>query len=186
MDTEEVEIESHRPLFDAFELADEALPTIDALLAAMQPQREQMRRRAAWGFSSVTALAEAIQTGRDLSYRTAHRVVARAVLLAVEQGRDATGIDSRLLDVAAQEMIGRSLGMRDAEIANSLDPDRFVHQHAVIGGAAPAEVRRMLSQRRKTLETDSEAVKARERAIAAGNDRLREAVARIASQQDAG
>ena len=186
MDTEEVEIESHLPLFDAFALADEALPTIDALLAAMQPAREQMRRRAAWGFSSVTALAEAIQTRQDLSYRTAHRVVARAVLLAVEQGRNATGIDGRLLDAAAQEMIGRPLAMSDTDIAQCLDPDHFIHQHAVTGGTAPAEVRRMAGERHKTLERDSQSVSAHERAIAAGQERLRDAVARIASQQDAG
>jgi argininosuccinate lyase len=179
MDTEEVEIEAHLPLFDAFKLADEALPTIDALLAAMQPDRAHLRRRAAWGFSSVTALAEAIQTARDLSYRTAHRIVARAVLLAVEQGRDATGIDARLVDAAANEMLGRPLGLTSDEIAQCLDPDRFIHQHAVTGGAAPAEVRRMAAERMTALEADQRSVDARRQAIAAGNQRLRAAVAEL-------
>ena len=107
---EEVEIETYQPLFDAFELTERGrCRRSTRCVAAMQPNRELMRRRAAWGFSSVTALAEAIQAKTDLSYRTAHRVVARAVLLAVERGRDATGIDAALLDQAAQEMIGRPL-----------------------------------------------------------------------------
>jgi len=179
MDTEEVEIEAHLPLFDAFSLADEALPTIDALIAAMQVDRACLRRRAAWGFSSVTALAEAIQTSRDLSYRTAHRVVARAVLLAVEQGRDATGIDAALVDAASQEMLGRPLHLTDADIRKCLDPDGFIHAHAVTGGAAPAEVRRMAADRAAALEADERDVAAHRRAIAEGQQLLRDAVARL-------
>src|SRR5207248_7997224 len=134
MDTEEVELETYQPLFEAIELTEQALPTIDALIAVMQPNRELMRQRAAWGFSSVTALAEAIQTKRELSYRTAHRIVARAVLLAVEQGSDATGIDTTLLDLASQEMIGKSLGLDSQLITRCLDPRQFVDEHDVTGG----------------------------------------------------
>src|SRR5438552_666898 len=85
MDTEEVELECHRPLMDAFDLAEQSLPTMNAFVANMQPNRELMSQRCAQGFSSVTALAETIQTQKDVSYRTAHRIVARAVLLAVER-----------------------------------------------------------------------------------------------------
>src|SRR5439155_3075333 len=128
-DTEEVEIETYRPLFEAFTLVDEALPTMNALLAAMQPNRELMRQRAAGGFSSVTALAEAIQTRERISYRTAHRIVARTVLLAVERGLDATQIDAKLLNAAANEMISRALALDDRAIAECLDPTHFVAQH---------------------------------------------------------
>ena len=157
MDTEEVEIEAYLPLYDAFAAADEALPTIAALVPVMRANRELMRARAAWGFSSVTALAEAIQTQHGLSYRTAHRVVARAVLLAVEKGADATGIDTALLDEAAREMIGRPIVMSDDAIARCLDPRRFVEQHKALAGTAPAEVRRMAASRAAIL-TSSEAV----------------------------
>jgi len=99
---------------------------MQALLAVMQPDRQLMRRRAAEGFSSVTALAELIQTKTELSYRTAHRVVARAVRLAVERGLDATGFDAALLNQAAAETIGTSLALDDAAIAQCLDPRRFI------------------------------------------------------------
>jgi len=165
MDTEEVEIECYLPLYEAFGIVDEALPTIAALIPAMQANRKLMRERAAWGFSSVTALAEAIQTQKGFSYRTAHRVVARAVLMAVENGKDATGIDSVLLDMAAREMIDKSIVMSDDSIAQCLDPRRFVDQHKVPGGTAPAEVRRMLSSRLG--------------AIAASESRIRENAQRI-------
>jgi argininosuccinate lyase len=179
MDTEEVEIECYLPLFDAFQVASEAMPTMDALVAAMQPDRELMRKRAAWGFSSVTALAEAIQTQKDLSYRTAHRIVARSVLLAVEQGKDATGIDSALLDTAAQEMTGRKLGMAQEAISDCLAPRRFVDRHKIVGGTAPAEVRRMLMARKRSLATDAQAVSAKSKRIGEGEELLRAAVSAL-------
>ncbi|MDA8108839.1 MAG: argininosuccinate lyase [Betaproteobacteria bacterium] len=179
MDTEEVEIEAYLPLYEAFAAADEALPTVAALIPAMQPNRELMRARAAWGFSSVTALAEAIQTQQGLSYRTAHRVVARAVLMAVEQGGDANSIDTALLDTAAREMIDRSIVMSGDEITRCLDPRRFVEQHKTLGGTAPAEVHRMAGLRREALASSGAAVAERLRRVRRADQELREAVASL-------
>jgi argininosuccinate lyase len=182
MDTEEVEIETCRPLFDAFELAEQSVPTIEALVAQMQANRELMRQRAAWGFSSVTALAEAVQTRANMSYRTAHRIVARAVLLAVESQRDATGIDADLLDRAAVEMIGKPLGLDATVVAEALDPRKFVDHHAVTGGPAPAEVTRMIWERRQPLEADDKSCRDRSETIARADRSLRDAAKTIAAK----
>ncbi|HVC11080.1 MAG TPA: lyase family protein, partial [Burkholderiales bacterium] len=179
MDTEEVEIEAYLPLYDAFAVADEALPTIAALIPALQLNRDVMRARAAWGFSSVTALAEAIQTRQGLSYRTAHRVVARAVLMAVEQGGDASAINTALLDMAAREMIDRSIVMSGDDIARCLDPRRFVEQHKALGGTAPGEVQRMAASRRDALAASDAAIADRLRRIRHADQELRVAVAAL-------
>ena len=173
MDTEEVEIESYVPLYDALRLAHEAIPPITALVRALKVDRALCRARAAWGFSSVTALAEALQTGQGMSYRTAHRIVARAVLMAVEAGKDATGIDARLLSEAAREMTGRPAGMDDDAIARCLDPRRFVEQHRVVGATAPDEVRRMAGSREPAVEADQDDVRRRRGRIQAADRELR-------------
>jgi len=173
MDTEEVEIESYVPLYDALRLAHEAIPPITALVRALKVDRSLCRARAAWGFSSVTALAEALQTGQAMSYRTAHRIVARAVLMAVDAGKDATGIDSRLLAEAAREMTGRPVEMDDEAIARCLDPRRFVEQHRVVGATAPDEVRRMAGSREPAVETDEDDVRRRRERIQAADRELR-------------
>jgi len=173
MDTEEVEIESYVPLYDALRLAHEAIPPITALVRALKVDRSLCRARAAWGFSSVTALAEALQTGQAMSYRTAHRIVARAVLMAVDAGKDATGIDSRLLAEAAREMTGRPVEMDDEAIARCLDPRRFVEQHRVVGATAPDEVRRMAGSREPAVEADEDDVRRRRARIQAADRELR-------------
>ena len=175
MDTEDVEFENYRPLFDALTHVDEALPTMQALLEVMQPERELMRQRTASGFSSVTALAEAIQTREKLSYRTAHRVVARAVLLAVERGRDATGIDVALLNDAARETLGRELALDASVIRSALDPRQFVQHHAGIGATAPNEVRRMVAERRERLALAREEVAGRRKRLESAKKLLQSA-----------
>ena len=180
MDTEEVEFENYRPLFDAFTHVEEALPTMQALLEVMEPQRDLMRQRAAGGFSSVTALAEAIQTREEVSYRTAHRVVARAVLLAVERGRDATGIDAALVNEAARETLGRELTLDAAAIAQALDPRQFVQHHAGIGATAPSEVRRMIAGRREALAGDRAEVAARRKRLESAKQALKAAADAVA------
>jgi argininosuccinate lyase len=99
--------------------------------------------------------------------------------LAVEKGRDATGIDREILDQAAMEMIGRKLTMDANEIKKCLDPRNFVDHHAVAGGAAPAEVKRMAAARQARLKDDENTVKEHRARIDGGKAKLREAVQRV-------
>lgn len=179
MDTEEVELECHKPLMDAFTLADQSIPTMTAFVANMQPNRELMKERANQGFSSVTELAEMIQTQKELSYRTAHRIVARAVLLAVEQQKDATGIDAALIDQASQEVIGHPLKLSSESISQSLNPRTFIDHHSCPGAPAPREVRRMIDNRRTQLQADEQTIAAREKTLSTGRKLLRDAVEAI-------
>jgi len=176
MDTEEVELECHQPLMDAFTLVGQALPTMNAFVASMQPNRELMKQRTAWGFSSVTALAETIQMQKNVSYRTAHRIVARAVLLAVESHKDATGIDGALLDRASNETLGRALGLSPDSITQALNPRNFIDHHSCPGGPAPKEVRRMIEGRRLAYQADERPIADREQALTAARSLLQRAV----------
>ncbi|MGH9589869.1 MAG: argininosuccinate lyase [Terracidiphilus sp.] len=179
MDTEEVELECCLPMFDCFTSVEQTLPTICQVVRSMEPNRERMYSRAEQGFSSVTALAEQIQSTRQISYRSAHRVVARAVLLAVEENKTATEIDADLLNRAAQDTIGRHLTLDNASIEACLNPGTFVRSHKATGGASPAEVRRMADDRRSRLKSDRERIDARGQAIRDGEAMLAEAVAGI-------
>lgn len=179
MDTEEVELESYLPLFDCFTAVEQTLPTIGQVVRSMRPDRDLMYSRAERGFSSVTALAEQIQSTQQISYRSAHRVVARAVLLAVEANKTATEIDSDLLNRAAQDTIGRRLTLDNATIQTCLNPGSFVRSHTATGAASPDEVQRMAADRRVRLRADRDEVNAKERTIRAGEEMLSEAVGGI-------
>jgi argininosuccinate lyase len=179
MDTEEVELECYLPLFDCFTNAEQSLPAIAQIVRDMVPDRELMYARADSGFSSVTALAEIIQNTQGVSYRAAHRVVARSVLLAVEEGKTANEIDAAIVNRAAHEMIGRTLSLENEAIHRCLKPRSFVERHACVGATAPAEVRRMAAERKLRMEADRQIVEVRERAVRKGELMLAKAVAEI-------
>lgn len=179
MDTEEVELECNLPLFDCFALVEQTLPTIAQVVRSMKPDRELMYSRAERGFSSVTALAEQIQSTQQISYRSAHRVVARAVLLAVEANKTATEIDADLLNRAAQDAIGRRLTLDNATIETCLDPGSFVRSHMATGATSPDEVKRMAADRRLRLRADHDRVDAREQAIRHAEAMVADSVAGI-------
>lgn len=179
MDTEDVELESYLPLFDCFKSVEETLPTVAQVVRSMEPNRGLMYSRAERGFSSVTALAEQIQSTQHVSYRSAHRVVARAVLLAVEEDKTAIEIDSELLNRAAQDTIGRNLMLDDEAIQECLNPGAFVQNLMAAGSASPEEVLRMTSARRLRLQGDRDRVVGRELAIQEGEAMLSKAVSGI-------
>lgn len=179
MDTEEVEIEVYRPLVNAFELSDEALPTMAEVVRRIVPDRKLMRDRTAWGYSTVTFLAEEILRFSGLSYRSAHRIVARAVLLASEQGIDASGINGEIVDRAAKEMLGITIGMDDVAITRALDPHTFLEGHTVMGAVAPRETRRMIEARKGTLRGDAERVASHRAVIEGARKMLESSVSKL-------
>jgi argininosuccinate lyase len=179
MDTEEVEYEGYQPLLEALTLAEQALVTIVKVLEALRPDRKLMKDRAAQGFSSVTALAEALHTRHQLSYRTAHRIVARTVLLAVEEGIPATSINPLLVNRAAAEIIGSELALNEADLATCLDPGSFVQRHAGRGACAPEEVRRMIKQRLPRVHSGRQRVKEKEQALQNADSLLRAAATKV-------
>jgi argininosuccinate lyase len=179
MDTEEVELECYLPLFECFTNTEQSLPPITQIVRDMLPDRELMYARAAGGFSSVTALAEVIQNTQGVSYRAAHRVVARSVLIAVEEGKTANEIVAATVNRAAREMIGRTLSLDDEFIHACLGPRSFVEHHAGLGAAAPDEVRRMAAERQRPLCADRKSVQVRHQAVCNAETMLAEAVAEI-------
>jgi argininosuccinate lyase len=51
-------------------------------------------------------------------------------------------------------VIGRKVGLTDAQVKKALDPTAFVNSHDVPGGPAPKETERMVKERRKKLERE--------------------------------
>lgn len=120
--------------------------------ATMEVDREVLRRRAADSFAPVTELADVLVREAGWSFRTAHRIVSRAVseLAGRRQGPDRLGLD--LLDAAARREAGRPSGLSEEQIRRALDPVHFVAVRRARGGPAPEEMRRYLAEARRRLD----------------------------------
>jgi argininosuccinate lyase len=97
------------------------------------------------GFCQATDLAEYVMLTCGLDYRTAYQVVGVAVRTAHEAGLRGIDLNGAMLDEAAQQHAGRSLGLARMDLSEVLDPRRIVETRTAVGGAAPDVVEAMAS-----------------------------------------
>lgn len=127
----------------ALDQANRALLLMAGIIGGLTFNAATMRRRAEQDFIGATDLADTITERCGQDPRTAHRIVGRAVRLALRRGGP---IDAALLDEAARGVIGRPLGLAESLIASSTDPQRIVETRTATGGASEQPVRAMIEQ----------------------------------------
>ena len=130
----------------ALDLALRATRLSTGVVRTLQVNTERMRTSLESGFSQATDLAEYIMQSCGIDYRTAYRVVGHAVRQASAAGLRGADIDGAMLDACAAEITGRPLGLAGRDLSAVLDPGQIVASRTALGGAAPAEVRRMAGQ----------------------------------------
>jgi argininosuccinate lyase len=129
------------------------------LIGTLEVDRERMRAAAAEGFTTATAVADAL-VRRGVAFREAHRIVGSLVARAEEAGLG--------LGAASDAVIGNALGGSDDPIARGLAADTAVGEALreaasvdgalasceVVGGTAPARVAEALAAARARLGPD--------------------------------
>jgi argininosuccinate lyase len=148
--------EDKAPLFDAVAVFEASLGVMAGLLDTITVDRERMRAAADEGYTTATAVADAL-VRRGIPFRAAHHVVGSLVAQAEEAGL-------RLDDVPDQ-MIGLALGTAGDRTAQDLANDETIGEVVrgaasvdgalascdVIGGTAPTRVAEALAAARRRL-----------------------------------
>ncbi|HEX5304088.1 MAG TPA: argininosuccinate lyase [Streptosporangiaceae bacterium] len=170
----------------ALDLAVRATELSTGVVRTLEVNAERMRSALDSGFSQATDLAEHIMQVCGIDYRSAYRVVGHAVRQASAAGLRGADIDGVMLDAAAAEVTGRSLGLAGRDLSAALDPWQIVASRTLLGGAAPGEVRRMAGG--AAAEADRLAAEARrwKGAYAAAEDALLAAARQGAGQRGTG
>jgi argininosuccinate lyase len=173
--------EGMRGVWEAGEETLRCLSLFDLIIATARPNAALMKRRVTEDFASATDLADLMVREADLSFREAHHVVGGVVRAAMDAGLAADGITSGMVDAAAQEQLGRPLGLPADHVRESLDPAASVAARLVPGGPAPDRVaeaveaaqarlenrRGILARKRSDLKDAREALKRAMRELAA-------------------
>lgn len=180
-DIKDVEEDAVYPLFESFDEVERSLKLLDGTLTSTEFHADEMLERAAEGFASCTELAGKIHRETSLSYRTAHRIVGDMVLRALNRDMDATDVGADLVNESAREVVDEELDIDDEFVQAALDPEAFVEKHDVPGGPARKEVRRMLQDRRATLDEDRARANRRAERIRQASETLDERVAELTS-----
>jgi argininosuccinate lyase len=110
-----------------------------AVVLGLTPSPEPLRAMASAHFVGAADLAEALCGDHGIDYRTAYRVVGRAVATAIDSG--ATTLTPATVDAAAAEVTGGPLRVDPAVLARCADPAALVAGRTTQGGASPERVR---------------------------------------------
>jgi len=140
------------PVFDAFETSQICIDELATEMRRMGVHEDRMLAVIRESYVASTELANQIVRDYEVSYRTAHHIVNKFVLASQERGIPATEARAELLDEAAEEVIGRKLGMSEARLRELLDPAYFIRVTNSQGGVAPEETARMIEDRREKLD----------------------------------
>jgi len=154
--------EDKAPLFDAVATYEASLEVMTGLVATLTVDRAAMARSAIEGFTTATAVADAL-VRRGVAFRVAHHVVGGLVARAEEAGIG-------LADMA-DSMVADALAAADdpACVALAADPgigavlrtaaelEAALAACDVTGGTAPARVRAALAKARARLDAEATA-----------------------------
>ncbi|HEX7126711.1 MAG TPA: argininosuccinate lyase [Thermodesulfobacteriota bacterium] len=175
----------NEPVLDAAMRTRRILRLAAEVLEALTVNADVMLRAAQVGYGTATELADVIVRETGLSFRMAHNIVAGVVREAIEAGKTAVDITAADLERMSRQLFGEPLGISDKAVAGALDPARNVRVRTVLGGPAPANVRRMLAARRRDLARDRADLGRTAARIAKARDRVFALAAREAAQAEA-
>jgi argininosuccinate lyase len=148
--------EDKAPLFDAVAVYEASLGVLSGLLDTLEVDRDRMRAAADEGYTTATAVADAL-VRRGIPFRVAHHVVGSIVAQADEAGVRLDEVPDAMIglalgasgdpgaqDLAADETIG-------ATLRGAASVDGALASCDVIGGTAPTRVADALAAARQRL-----------------------------------
>jgi argininosuccinate lyase len=135
----------------ALDLAIRVTRLMTGVVSTLRVNKERMAAELTKGFSQATDLAEFVVQRCGLDYRTAYVVVGETVRAASRQGMRGVDITGDMLDQAALEVRGATLGLSGTDLREVLDPRQIVMTRTAEGGAAPEAVEAMIVSCRTQL-----------------------------------
>lgn len=141
-------------LWNSVDNAKAMLSVISGMLSTITVNRERAALLAKSNFATATELADTLVREKDMSFRTAHKIVGRMVTQALENNIPIDDIDSKFLDNVACEVTGKSIGLDDEIIRMALDPYENIKVRTVTGGSSPQAVENAINNLRNFLDEE--------------------------------
>ena len=140
-------------IYSAIRDASRAVSLLGNTLKTATFKIDTLRKRAGENFITVTELADTIVRRENLSFRAAHKIVAKSVKAALAVSSEIT---HEILQAAANDILGNNLSLSAEETEQALSAENFVNIRKIYGGTAPEETRRALSVEREYEKTDEQ------------------------------
>ena len=139
-----------------------------SVLDGIELRTERFAEIARESFVTAADVADVLALSGQIDYRSAHKVVGRAVRDLVEAGEPPSELTPARLAAAAEATIGRPVELDAATLSDALDPAACAAARKQAGSSSAAAMDAMLAELDATLaEQDSWSTAARDREAAA-------------------
>ena len=130
----------------ALDLATRQVALMAGVTAGLTANPERMYQALESGYSQAADLAEYLMVTLGVDYRTAYEVVGATVRRAATEKVRGIEITGEMLDAAAVEVTGSTIGASGLDLSQALDPRAIVRTRTTRGGAEPSVVRGMAAE----------------------------------------
>jgi len=115
-----------------------------SVLEGLELRPERFEQIARDGFVTAADVADVLALTGQLDYRSAHKVVGRAVRDVVEAGEPPTALTPKRLAAAAEATVGRPVELDEAALRDALDPAACAAARKQAGSSSAAAMAEML------------------------------------------
>jgi len=127
-------------------------------------------------YSTTTELANLLVKKYDVPFRTSHKIVGSVIKTLLDNKLALSSLKPELLNKTAKDVAGITLAVELADIKDSIDPKKFVESHNTLGGPAPAEVKRMIKNRKQLTALSKKSLETHKKGLDEADLQLKSAV----------
>jgi argininosuccinate lyase len=133
-----------------------SLNVFTALVPNIKVKTDQVEEKAAKGFVAATEVANMLVSKYNVAFRTSHKVVGALVKALIDENKTLSDATPQLIGKVAMEAAGLKLAVKSEDIISCTNLRKLIETYKVQGGPSPAEVKRALHIKTKTV-TESKA-----------------------------
>lgn len=152
------------------------------LISNLTVYEEKMMFSASEGFSTATDLADTLVVSYDVSFRTAHKIVARLVKRCIEKNITLADVTGTMLDEICEQVTGKRFGISGETMLRVVDPVNCVNRRNSLGGTSPAEVLRMASTEAELIKSDRKCIAEKTQSVSSSIDDLQRLTIELAEK----
>ncbi len=160
-------------LWDSCDQTADSLRVLSGAVSSLTVNAEHSAAVASASYVFATDLAERLVEERLLSFREAHRVVGHLVREMVAKKMEPKELSSRMVEKAAQKVLGREVSVGAAIVRDVRDHERSIMARKSLGSPNPGQCERLLKELREEAAVCAAALSTRREKVEAAASRLR-------------
>jgi argininosuccinate lyase len=159
-------------LWESLETVSTSLDMLSKLVKNLKVSKDVFSK-SVLQFSTTTELANVLVKKYNVPFRISHKIVGTLVKTLIDKELTLSDVTSELLQKAAQDSADLALNVKELDIQESIDPVKFVESHKAKGGPSPAEVKRMLKDRKQLMTQSKSNLKEKKSKLAEADGQLK-------------